>query len=341
LTAEQTAPGFNGAFFAREGHILPQMIEHLSSARDKAKAEHNAPLSHAIKIIMNSFYGVLGSPGCRFFDPRVCSSITLRGHEIIQRSRAWIEQQGFQVIYGDTDSLFVWLEQLQAEHVKNTAECLTIGNNLAQGLNAWWRNTLMKEFKLVSALEIQFETHYQQFLMPTMRGTEVGSKKRYAGVIEKNGEHILVFKGLENVRTDWTSLAQDFQMELYRKIFKGEDYRDFVRNTVAEVLAGQRDQCLIYRKRLRRHLHEYQKNIPPHVQAARKYMEWTGTSLRRGDWIDYVITHNGPEPANQRRSSLDYQHYVDKQLTPVADTILHFVGQSMAGLVEKQLGLFG
>lgn len=340
LSPEQTVPGFNGAYFAREGHILPQMIEHLSSARDRAKAEHNAPLSHAIKIIMNSFYGVLGSTGCRFFDPRVCGSITLRGHQIIQRSRDWIEQQGYQVIYGDTDSLFVWLEQDNGSPAKSRDACQNIGKNLARGLNAWWRDTLLQEFNLKSALEIQFETHYTQFLMPTMRGSDLGSKKRYAGVIEKNGEQTLVFKGLENVRTDWTSLARDFQLELYRKIFMGEDYRDFVRHTAEAVLAGQRDSELVYRKRLRRHLQEYQKNVPPHVQAARKRLEWTGAQVRRGDWIDYVITRSGPEPADCRRSPLDYQHYVDKQLTPVADTILHFVDQSMAGLVEKQLSLF-
>lgn len=340
LKPEQTVPGFNGAHFAHEGHILPQMIEHLSTARDKAKAEQNAPLSHAIKIIMNSFYGVLGSTGCRFFDPRVCSSITLRGHQIIQRSRDWIEQQGYQVIYGDTDSLFVWLEQENTIQHKTSGDCQMIGNTLAQGLNTWWREELLTEFQLTSALEIQFETHYKQFLMPTMRGSDLGSKKRYAGVVEKNGKQTLVFKGLENVRTDWTPLAREFQQALYSKVFKGEGYQDFVRSAAEDVLAGKRDADLVYRKRLRRHLHEYQKNIPPHVQAARKLLEWKGQELRRGDWIDYVITRNGPEPAESRRSPLDYQHYVDKQLTPVADTILYFVQQSMAGLVEKQMGLF-
>lgn len=341
LSDEQIVPGFNGAVFAREGHILPNIIENLSAARDRAKAERNAPLSHAIKIIMNSFYGVLGSPGCRFFDPRISSSITLRGHQIIQRSRDWIEQQGYSVIYGDTDSLFVWLEnQNTSNTVKNIDECQAIGTQLAQGLNAWWRERLQQDFKLASALEIQFETHYVQFLMPTMRGSDQGSKKRYAGVVEKDGKRSIIFKGLENVRTDWTQLARDFQMELYRKIFAGEDYRDYVRATADAVLAGQKDDDLVYRKRLRQHLHDYQKNVPPHVQAARKLLEWTGIQLRRGDWVDYVITRNGPEPAAYRQSPFDYQHYVDKQLSPVADTILHFVEQSLAELVDKQLGLF-
>ena len=349
LDEAETAPGFNGASFAREGHILPQLIEQLSSARDRAKQRKDAPLSHAIKIIMNSFYGVLGSTGCRFFDPRIASSITLRGHEIIQRSRDWIEQQGYAVIYGDTDSLFVWLENNCQQHPpKKPAQCHSIGVRLARELNNWWRVTLKKEFNLASALEIQFETHYLRFLMPTMRGSELGTKKRYAGLIETNGQRDMVFKGLENVRTDWTNLAKQFQAELYRKVFEGEDHLDYVRSTNAAVLAGERNEDLVYRKRLRRQLHEYQKNVPPHVQAARKYVQLTGERIRRGDWISYVITTNGPEPLGTYavdwsllQSPIDYQHYIDKQLTPVADSILHFLNESLGQLVDSQMGLFG
>ncbi|RYG13689.1 MAG: DNA polymerase II, partial [Chitinophagaceae bacterium] len=268
LSSEKTVEGFNDARFAREGHILPQLIEHLWSARDIAKRDKNAPLSHAIKIIMNSYYGVLGSTGCRFFDPRVCSSITLRGHEIIQRSRDWIEQQGYAVIYGDTDSLFVWVENNSLDNtLKNQNQCKTIGDHLASELNQWWKATLQTEYAIESKLEIQFETHYLKFLMPTIRGSELGTKKRYAGVINNNGVRELLFKGLENVRTDWTRLAKDFQEQLYGKVFAGEDYLDFVRKTVADVLAGERNTDLVYNKRLRRHLHEYEKNVPPQVQA--------------------------------------------------------------------------
>lgn len=349
LDESQTIPGFNGAYFARENHILPQVIEQLSTARDRAKLHKDAPLSHAIKIIMNSFYGVLGSTGCRFFDPRISSSITLRGHEIIQRSRDWIEQQGYAVIYGDTDSLFVWLENnCVGKAPKNTSQCDAIGKRLAKELNQWWQQTLQSEFMIKSALEIQYETHYLRFLMPTIRGSDLGTKKRYAGLVEIDGVREMVFKGLENVRTDWTQLAKGFQGELYRKVFAGEDYLDFVRTTNDEVLAGKRDTELIYRKRLRRHLHEYQKNVPPHVQAARKYVQLTGDSMRRGDWISYVITTNGPEPVGQyevdmalRQSPIDYQHYIDKQLTPVADSILHFLNESLNQLVDQQLSLFG
>ncbi|MGB4484818.1 MAG: DNA polymerase II, partial [Pseudomonas veronii] len=101
--------GFRGARFSRTRHCLPAIVARISEGREEAKREHNAPLSQALKIIMNAFYGVLGSSGCRFFDTRLASSITLRGHQIMRQTRELVEAQGYEVIYGDTDSTFVWL----------------------------------------------------------------------------------------------------------------------------------------------------------------------------------------------------------------------------------------
>ena len=109
VPGDDPVPGFVEANFSRHQHILPGLIEELWHARDAAKRTSNAPLSQAIKIIMNSFYGVLGTTGCRFHDQRLASSITRRGHQIINDSRDFIEDAGYKVIYGDTDSLFVHL----------------------------------------------------------------------------------------------------------------------------------------------------------------------------------------------------------------------------------------
>ncbi len=335
LPAAATVPGFIGARFAREGHLLPALISELWALRDAAKAAADGPLSQAIKIIMNSFYGVLGSPGCRFFDARLASSITLRGHSILQQSRDRIEALGHRVIYGDTDSVFVWVQR-----ATSSAEAQQAGRELQQALNAWWQEEVAREFGLDSALELEFETHFRRFLMPTVRGSDKGSKKRYAGlVVTADGEE-LVFKGLENVRTDWTRLARDFQHELYRRIFAGEPFAEYVKAQVQAVLDGACDERLVYRKRLRRRLDDYQRNVPPHVQAARRCAERGLPVPARGDWVDYVVTTAGAEPAARALSPLDYQHYVDRQLEPIADGILGFVGASFRGLVDRQIGLF-
>ena len=60
----------------------------------------------------------------------------------------------------------------------------------------------------------------------------------------------------------------------------------------------------------------------------------------RGSTIEYVITTGGAEPAKNFMAPLDYQHYVDRQLQPVADGILCFLGCSFRQLVDKQIMLF-
>ncbi len=335
LDQRELVAGFNGAWFSKTETILPEIIAELWQARDAAKRDSNQPLSQAIKIIMNSFYGVLGSAGCRFFDSRLASSITRRGHQIIQQTAAYIEAQGWPVIYGDTDSVFVWINSAESDQ-----QVTQIGKSLEADLNQWWQQRLKKEYAIDCFLEIEFETHYQKFLMPTIRGSEKGSKKRYAGVVRSGQQQRLVFKGLENVRTDWSRLAREFQQELYRRIFFDEPYRDYIKAVVAGLLQGQYDEQLVYRKRLRRKLHEYQRNVPPHVQAARKAVALAGVDIRRGDWIEYVMTVNGAEPVLAQRSMLDYQYYIDRQLAPVADSILYFLEDSLAAVIDRQLAMF-
>jgi len=331
--------GFLGAWFSREKHCLPEIVGQIWHGRDDAKRQGNKPLSQALKIIMNAFYGVLGTSACRFFDPRLASSITMRGHQIMRQTKALIEEQGFDVIYGDTDSTFVWLKKAHSEEA-----AARIGQSLVEHVNAWWAAYLQNE-GLESALELEFETHFCRFLMPTIRGTEQGSKKRYAGLIQEGDNQRMVFKGLETVRTDWTPLAQQFQQTLYLRVFRNEPYQDYVRETIASLMAGELDEQLVYRKRLRRALGEYERNVPPHVRAARLADE---ENVKRGrpvqyqnrGTIKYVWTTSGPEPVDYQRSPLDYDHYLSKQLQPVADGILPFIDDDFATLLTGQLGLF-
>ncbi|PIF48350.1 DNA damage-inducible DNA polymerase II [Pseudomonas sp. 29] len=333
--------GFRGARFSRTRHCLPAIVSRVAEGRETAKREHNAPLSQALKIIMNAFYGVLGSSGCRFFDTRLASSITLRGHEIMLRTRKLIEEQGHAVIYGDTDSTFVWLRRPHGQE-----EAASIGHALVKHVNDWWRAHVREEYGLESALELQFEIHYKRFLMPTIRGAEEGSKKRYAGLVTRaDGSDEMVYKGLETVRTDWSLLARQFQQELYERIFQRKPYQDYVRDYVRKTLAGEFDDRLVYRKRLRRTLDDYERNVPPHVRAARLADDYNAQHGRprqyqNGGWISYVITLAGPEPLEVRRAAIDYDHYITRQLQPVADAILPFVDDDFSTLIGGQLGLF-
>jgi DNA polymerase-2 len=101
----------------------------------------------------------------------------------------------------------------------------------------------------------------------------------------------------------------------------------------------------VYRKRLRRPLDDYQRNVPPSARAARiadEYNRLQGRPLQyqNGGWIRYVMTVAGPEPLETQRSPIDYEHYLTRQLQPVADAILPFLGDDFAALTSRQQILF-
>ncbi|MFA0372959.1 DNA polymerase II, partial [Vibrio sp. 10N.222.54.F6] len=68
-----------------------------------------------------------------------------------------------------------------------------IGHELAAYINDWWTNHLKETYNLTSILELEYETHYRKFLMPTIRGSETGSKKRYAGLINQGDQEKIIF----------------------------------------------------------------------------------------------------------------------------------------------------
>ncbi len=331
--------GFNNAVFSRSEHHLPKLIEYLTKTRQNAKDTNQPMLSQAIKIIMNSLYGVLGSKGCRFYDPRLSSSITLRGHEIMQTTRKWMEEIGYSVIYGDTDSIFVKVDE------SLTAQCCNeIGNELMTHINHQWERHIAKHFNLKSYLEIEFETHYSPFFMPTIRDKKTGSKKRYVGKIVKGDESKIVFKGMETVRSDWTEFAQEFQKELFEALFDSQfeiaQLDEIVKDYTKRLFAGEFDQKLVYKKRLGRNLNDYEKNIPPHVQAVKKHKaEHPDFEVRRGQIIEYVYAMSGAEIFNGK-NALNYQLYLQRQLTPISNSIIDsIISRSEKKPINGQLSL--
>lgn len=338
---ERLIKGPGSTLFSREKHCLPEIVTALWRARDEAKRAKNEPLSQALKLVMNSFAGVLGASECRFFNPALISSITLRGHEMVKATRNFVERRGYEVIYGDTDSIFIWLKRTHTNE-----EAHAVAAELVRDINAWWMRTLREEQDLESFLEIEFDTHYKKFFMPTIRGSDIGSKKRYAGLsIDASGKEAMIYRGLEMARSDWTPLARQFQEGLLSRVFQGTPYREFVTEYVQATLQGKKDDLLIYRKRLRHRLDAYVANIPPQVRAARIADEYNVRMERpmqyqNGGWIQYVMTQNGPEPLEARRSRIDYEHYLAKQIQPIADAILQPLGEDFCMLTSSQRELF-
>jgi DNA polymerase II len=315
------------AAFEREPAILPQLLDALFPRREAAKARGDNVAAHAIKILMNSFYGVLGTSACRFFNPALANAITCMGKEMLLWSKHWFESAGFRVLYGDTDSLFVssGREDPALAHGEATKLAAALNADLTQHIRARWR--------VQSRLELEFEKLYLKLFLPRARHSQRGASKRYAGLVYGDG---VEFIGMEVVRRDWTALAKRVQRELYGRLFAGEPVAAYLADAVSRVRRGDADAELVYHKNLRKKTSEYTATTPPHVAAARKSSQPQGRSIR------YVMTVQGAEPMDNLRHALDREHYVETQIRPVAEPVLDTLGLDFNQVIgdTRQLDLY-
>jgi len=322
----------NGARFSRtERGILPALVEHLAAEREQAKRAGQLVKSNAIKILMNSLYGVLGAEASRLFCPPVANAITHFGQLLIRTAAEAAAEAGYRVIYGDTDSLFVDAGE------PDPALALARGETLCQAIGDAVAARVRDEFGCTSVLELEFEKLYLRFFMPEIRSGKAGSKKRYAGLLRApDGSERIEFVGLESVRRDWSEVSKRFQLGLLERVFRDEPVEELVREFLADLRAGRFDSELAYRKAVRKELDAYTKTTPPHVRAARKQQRQAGRI------IAYTMTLHGPEPLGEETAAPDYAHYIEHQLKPVADAILRFLGTDFDTLsgAQRQLALF-
>ena len=312
--------------FKRGEAILPTMLDRLFPQRERAQRNGDAVASQALKILMNSCYGVLGTPACRFHNVAIANAITGMGRRLLQWSKEWFEQRGYAVLYGDTDSVFV-------RSGASLDEARRTGPRLAAELNEAVATYIAGKWRVTSRLELEFEKLYVKLFLPSVRHGGAGARKRYAGLID--GRDDVDFVGMEAVRSDWTELAKNVQRTLYARWFHGEPVADYLEGVATALRNGDLDAELIYRKGLRKSPAEYTANTPPHVAAARK-------SAKPGRMIAYVMTTAGPEPLDARHNEPDREHYLDKQVRPVAAPVLAELGLDFDRVVgdDKQLSLF-
>lgn len=312
----------NGARFARDVAILPAILERLAASRDAARMRGDRHADRAIKILMNSLFGVLGTPACRFFDAAVANAITAFGQEVLRWSREAIEAAGFEVLYGDTDSLFVLLGDGDGTPAAQRAEAVRGRVEVAVGERV--RAAHGVEPRLVLELEMVLD----RLLLPRVRGGRGGSRKRYAGWVD--GRLHLV--GLEAVRRDSPAIARRLQEGMLERLFTDRPIEPFVAEVVRRLRAGELDGELVVARRIRKGSPDRYDGRAPHVEAARR----AGPSA--GPVIRYVVTRGGPEPVLPGRPfppGIDREHYVRRVLEPIADAILCEVGGSFGDAIGR------
>ena len=243
-------------------------------------------------------------------------------------SKRWFEEAGFKVLYGDTDSLFVLSGSPEADAAHER------GAQLAAKLNADLASFIQSRWCVPSKLELKFEKLYRKLFLSPARHSTRGASKRYAGL--RYGKETAEFTGMEVVRRDWTALAKQVQRELYQRLFTEQPIDAYLSDIVKQVRSGKLDDALVYRKNLRKGADGYTATTPPHVAAARK------STQEVGRLISYVMTTAGAEPIDNIQHPLDREHYVLKQVKPVAEPILATLGLSFEQVIgdERQMDMY-
>lgn len=322
----------NGAPFERERGILTGILDEFTAAREAAKRQRDEVGSYVYKILMNSFYGVLGTDSCRFASGSLAGAITSFGHALLKWMRRHFEGLGFDVLYGDTDSLFV---DARMPPGMGVAAMLARGEAICAEGNVALAAHVAATYGVESRLELEFEKCYARFLLPSARGGEGSRAKSYAGlVVSASGENLEV-TGMEAVRSDWTDAAKTLQLDLLKLLFAGaapvvleKRFADEIR----AVRAGQRDGGLVYRRAIRKPLKEYANNTPQ-VRAASLLPKPVRV-------VRYLMTRDGAQPLGFVTAPIDYDHYIEKQLLPIAEGLAAF-GGFRARQPDEARSLFG
>ena len=188
------------------------------------------------------------------------------------------------------------------------------------------------DFGVDLELNIISKRHLDKIVIPNSTGFSKENVQdiRYAAFENSQQK----FYGLKISGTDWTAITCIFQDKMYNAEFANENIEEWAKSFVEELKTGEYDEHLVFTRKLVKKVEEYTGNLPPHVKAA-KLLE------KPGKVIKYLMTTRGPVPAELSPNDIDYQYYLDKQLAPIADSLLELKNLQFENLFKaQQLNLF-
>ena len=266
----------------------PKTVEyHILDARQKA-----------VKIITNAAYGYAGWVGAKWYIKPVAEAASAWGRHIILAASKMAERNGIQVVYGDTDSLFLNFSETKIP-------------------------LLIEEVKRELKLDVEVGEVYKRIFF-----TE--AKKRYAGLRQDGSLDIV---GLEVIRGDWAEVAKKVQEHVLEIILNEQSPKkavEYVRSVIADLKHKKVPlHDLIIWKTLTKAPDDYAIKAP-HVEAA-KILKEKGWRLTGGDKVGYVILEGKGRLYSRvkpyvfaKPQEVDVDYYINNQVLPAASRILVF-----------------
>ena len=324
--ASISTPG--GYKYSSTEHILP---EYLGSVLKKNLEASDAGLdayNRAARNYLNLLYKGVNAPSFRLFTSELKSAVKAAYDWFTKQCKEIITANGDKLIFADEDYLFIAVEG-------SNENFRLLADQISENLNSCLAKKVKEEFNLSAEIHIRFESFYKKVIFPLQKIPKGKSARRYAALeLLADGTTKEVLHDIAISGSDWTPLAKEFQVELYRRIFQEEDLELWIKDYVSEMKDGKFTDKMFFKRRLAKGVDEYTKNIPPHVHAA-KHLE------KPGKIISYAFTLRGPLPEELAPKDMEYQFYMDKQLAPVADSVLSLDDKTFEGFFNaQQMNLF-
>ncbi|MBR9677675.1 MAG: hypothetical protein GOU97_00025 [Nanoarchaeota archaeon] len=306
--------------------MIPKILEELVNRRIgikrimkdvDVKSSQHAILDarqYSLKIIANSFYGYLGFPKSRWYSIKCAKAVTSFGRDYIKKIIEQSKKAGFEVVYADTDSVFIYKKKSVFRSARKTYEKFL--KQINESLHGF--------------MKMDFEGLYKKGLFISKKSDLVGAKKKYA-LLDEHGN--LVIKGFEYVRRDWSPLAKKIQLKVLKKVLAENASKNavkLVKNELKKLRLGKTPlKELIISVQLKKKLENY-SSIGPHVAAAMK-AEKKGYFINPGMLVQFIIIKGEGSVSEKafiyeqvKKEDLKYdpEYYVYKQVLPSVKRIL-------------------
>jgi DNA polymerase I len=314
--------------------VISDLIERRIRIKEIMKKEKNPFLDarqYSLKLLANSFYGYLGFYAARWYCFDCAQSVTAFARYYIKKVIDAMEKNGFSVIYSDTDSVFLTFEGRKKQEVMK----------LVQKINK----------DLPGMMELEFEGMYPSGIFVSVKGRELGAKKKYALIDEKDE---ITIKGFETVRRNWSPIAKDVQKKVLSIVLKENDAEkafDYVKKIIKKIQSNEIDiEQFAIKTQITKPIDEYEA-IAPHVALAKRLLA-KGVEVGPGHVIEYVITKGKGRIGDRTQvvsetkvEEIDSDYYVENQVIPSVQTIFEALGFNaddleISGSQSKLSGFF-
>lgn len=265
----------------REG-LLPRILLKLMDERaatKKAMKEAQTPdekdyyngLQEAIKILMNSFYGVLASAFYRFTDPKIGASITSFAREATKDLIKKLEAENLEVIYSDTDSVFFLSPK------PNLEESVKLGQQIAERFSS-------------EGAVLEFEKVMEPFFSH-------GMKKRYVGRMVWPRQELIV-RGYEMRRTDSFDLQSEVLSNVFEKVLDGDNQGavTYTRGVIEDLMKGKVDPSRLVISRSVKEASQYKAGDSMINVRVFKKLQELGYEVVPGMKVSWVVTDSHASP---------------------------------------------